>query len=281
MYCQQHHVMERKYLIVAVVAVAVLAGCVAWFSFYDNSSSSLAGSVRKFSDRCPVEMVPGNVIESMTYDRDANNVTANVSVSSYKFASLDSARHATDVTLLFQDFENRRILEDMVKAGASLTLVYEVYDALNPELETPVADVSETVISHDDLSAMESGPLLDGKQRAIMALPACAIELNALCPVAWSDGAEIVGAEVDDDEDVFCLNMHAANVAAPDRQKKVFWWELKNKRNDFPQLMTMLSEVAAAGYGLRVRYLKDDGITVGSEIEIMPRDIRYIANKRR
>lgn len=269
--------MDKKYLIVAVVAVAVIAGCVVWFGFYDNSAKSLSQDVAGFSRGCPVEIVAGNVIESMTYDEDANNVTADISASSHKFVSSDSADHASKVILLFQDAENRRLLKDMVKAGASLTLRYDTSRSLDAGSEHGDSDVADIVISPADLAAIESQPLLTGKERAILGLQSRAITLGQLCPLNWNDDAQLINVAVDPAEKMFYLYIKAGKVEPSDNQIKVFKRELKAQRHDDSQMMNMVSELAAAGYGIRVCYLEDDGLTIGPTMDIPAQDIYNIS----
>lgn len=42
-------------------------------------------------------------------------------------------------------------------------------------------------------------------------------------------------------------------------------------------MMNMVSELAAAGYGIRVCYLEDDGLTIGPTMDIPAQDIYNIS----
>lgn len=256
--------MDKKYLCLAILAVCAIAGCVAWIGFYDNSKKELAGDVAAFDSGCPVDMAPGNVIQSVSYDEDANNV--NMLVGAVNNTD-DKGRHADKVTLLFQMPEYRHLLKDMVKAEASLTLCYEA-GGLAVEL------------SPEEVAAIESKPLLSGRERAAISLVNGAEMLSAMCPMEWGDGSVLENVELDAADKQLSVYILAEKTGSPEYQTKLFKSELKAHRRDMALVHDLVKDLAAAGYGITVCYLGQDKVTIESEIEIPASDIYNISQLR-
>lgn len=260
--------MDKKYLYLAILAVCVIAGCVAWFGFYDNSKNALAGDVAAFDSGCPVEMAPGNVIQSIAYDEDANNVNMLMGAVNPAVADTDDkGRHIDKVTLLFQMPEYRHLLKDMVKAKASLTLCYG-------------AGGPAVVLSPEEIAAIESKPLLSGKERAEISLLNGAEMFSAMCPMEWGDGSVLENVGLDASDKQLSVYILAEKTGSPEYQTKLFKSELKAHRRDMALVHDMVKDLAAAGYGIKVCYLGEDKTTVESEIEIPASDIYNISQLR-
>ncbi len=275
--------MDKKYQILAIVAVCVIAGCVAWFKFYDTSRHALTEAVADFSHRCPVEMVPGNVIESLTYDEEANRVTAQIAVTNPASAKADArTAHADKVTLLVQDADNRQLLKDMVKAGASLTLKYGAtagHESIYKDAGADYADSVDVTVefSPEEVAAIDAKPLLTGKERAAVSLRDRVIMLSGMCPMEWGDDTKLVNIALDPDAKNLVMYLQAPKIESQDYQVKLFKSQLKANQRDSGLVREMMKELASVGYGIHVSYLGSDGATIETELDIPAQDIYNIS----
>ncbi len=275
--------MDKKYLILAIVAVCVIGGCVAWFGFYDNSRHALAEAVADFSHRCPLEMVPGNVIESLTYDEDANNVIAHVAVTNAASAETDDkALQADKVSLLVQDADNRRLLKDMVKAKASLTLSYgdaAGHESIYKDAGADYADSVDVTVefSPEEVAAIDAKPLLTGKERAAVSLRDRVIMLSGMCPMEWGDDTKLVNIALDPDAKNLVMYLQAPKIESQDYQVKLFKSQLKANQRDSGLVREIMKELASVGYGIHVCYMASDGATIETELDIPAQDIYNIS----
>ncbi len=266
------------------MAVCVIVGCVVWFKFYDNSKHALSEAVADFSHRCPVEMVPGNVIESLTYDEAANNVTAHIAVTNPVSSKIEAkTAHADKVALLVQDADNRRLLKDMVKAGASLTLSYGsdagAHESIYKEAGVDYAgSVNATIeLSPEEVAAIDATPLLTGKERAAISLRDRVIMLSGMCPMEWGDDTKLVNIALDPEAKSVVMYLQTPKIESVDYQVKLFKSQLKANQRDSGLVREMMKELASVGYGIHVSYLGSDGASVESEHDIPAHDIYNIS----
>lgn len=278
--------MEKKYMIVAILAVCVIAGCVVWFGFYDNSKQALAEEVTAFEHKCPVEMAPGCVVESIAYSADSNNVVMRLAVTSTDAAvTADKERHTDKVTLMFQEPDYRHLLKCMVKAGAGLKLNYAASGSESIYKEEGAVymdsiESSPVMLSPDEVAAIEHKSLLSGKERASIRLYNHTLMLSGMCPVLWSADSELVNVALDEDSRQLCMYLYTDKVGSPEYQIKLFKSELKDNRHRRTLVRDLVKELAAAGYGIKLCYLDADKTTIKTTLNIPASDIYNISQLR-
>lgn len=278
--------MDKKYLCLAIFAACVIAGCVAWIGFYDNSKKALAEDVAHFDRGCPVEMAPGNVIESVYYDADANNVNMRIAVTNAATAQSEyKAVHADKVTLMFQAPEYRNFLKSMVKAKVGLTLSYVAAagETIYKDAGVAYVDSLDEAMIHltpEDVAVIERKPLLSGKERALISLSNRAVMISGICPVEWGEGSVLENVGVDDAGKRLSVYIMSEKTGSPEYQAKLFKSELKAHRRDMALVHNLVKELAAAGYGIKVCYLGQDKATIEREIDIPASDIYNISQLR-
>lgn len=274
------YIMNKKLIAVAALAICVIIGCVVWISRYDNSRDALEAEVDAFAGKCPVELVPGNVIEKLSYDKHTNVVTADMAATYYEYLdSIDRSIQTRKISLLFQSPESRALIKYMAKAGASLELCYgqSAGESIYPGIS--YFDMTDKfVFTPAEIANLESKPLLTGKEQAEIGLRYRALMLSALCPMPWGDNSTLRDIERDKQGHRVIFSIDAGpDVKASEYQTKLFKSELKAQRHESTLIHDLVKEIADVGFSIQVLYVTGNDNNVVAAIDIPRQDIYNIS----
>ena len=208
---------------------------------------------------CPADMGMMGVMNSITYDQKANEVhfdfIVNEDIGEDLFSGNEAMLRKT-LNLSLSKGESKKLVEHLVKAGASLLITY------NGSTSGNKIEIKLTV---EELKGIVNNPMTDEEINK-SALEAEIAFVNSQCPSPMEDGVALVNVYDDGNNVVYVLQVDEKEIdisllcSAKAELKQEMQGEIKD-----PSMKRVFEMLSSLGKGLVYRY---KGATSGDYVDI-------------
>lgn len=209
---------------------------------------------------CPADMGMMGVMNSITYDQKANEVHFDFNVNE-EFMGEDAfsgneAMLRKILNLSLSKGESKKLVEHLVKAGASLLITY------NGSTSGKKIEIKLTV---EELKGIVNNPMKDEEINKSVLEAEIAL-VNSQCPSPMEDGVALVNVCDDGNNVVYVLQVDEKDIdiSLLRSAKAELKREMQGEIND-PSMKRMFEMITSLGKGLVYRY---KGATSGDYVDI-------------
>lgn len=192
---------------------------------------------------------------SVKYDEKLNQVafywSLNEDLASIDFLKQSAEDVRNQLRLLFQENSARQMLKDIIRAEASLNIVYKSPSS---------GKTAQFLLSLEDLKDIQNAPLMSDQERLQMILSNQIKMENKRCPYKIDEGMRMTKVDLVNDnvvyycelDEAFC-DINQLKIAEAEVVKEIKNYIKEGLKND-PSLQRQIKMMIELGIGLQYRY---------------------------